>query len=169
MKALLLTVMATTMLAGCSTGAANRALNDTTTSSSPATTTTTVAATPPTQFPPASEQLAACTAADPVDIATIEASLIGEAHALDRVYIQELRGRRYIAGNILDSTGERLSSADTWVSEGPELYALSSSAEDYSTAPSARDRWPAILAESGDVEIELARCIIAAGRADAGY
>jgi hypothetical protein len=105
--------------------------------------------------------LVACTPASPGAVIVIDAALTGTSSRGDPDHIGEAfvaagdDDLRYLTANIYSATGERVSSADVWISDGTAWYALSTSAREYSALPdghevlgaSARDPIPAALRE----------------------
>lgn len=80
-----------------------------------------------------------CVEAQPAVKGQIEAALTDPSMYLDTVYVVRERGLTYYGASIFRSSdGERVSSADVWVTDGTRLAALSGSAVRYSTLPDGR-------------------------------
>ncbi|WAL49560.1 hypothetical protein [Rhodococcus pyridinivorans] len=81
----------------------------------------------------------ACAAADPGTIGLVDSVLMGGTHIEDVWIVDGEDGVEYVAGNIHDEAGDRVSSADVWALNGGVIYALSGGARDESAAVDGRD------------------------------
>jgi hypothetical protein len=108
---------------------------------------------------------ASCTPAADADVQAITAGLEAGAVRLGEAFTATQGPYRYVTANVYDAADGRLSSADTWALDAAGVYAVSSSANDYSAFPDAGD----VLA-SADVSVghevtgTQTECIIAAGQ-----
>lgn len=79
--------------------------------------------------------------------------------------VQSVRGPSgmvIVGGNIVDTAGTRVSSADSWVMSGGAIYGLSSDARRHTLVPDGRDLIPGNWATYNDA---VGECVIAATRA----
>lgn len=85
-----------------------------------------------------------CEAAYPALVDQIAATLTRSSFLASGVQMVTTVGGTYVGGNIMQGDGVA-SHGDVWFSKGGTLYALSSGAREFSTAPDGRD-----LASAGD-------------------
>lgn len=105
---------------------------------------------------------ATCEPADPADVELVATGLTDDAVELRDAFTTTTDVGRWIAANVHDADGERLSSSDSWIIANDTVYAISSSAEDYSMWPRPSDG-PALA--GSDITTQLSDCIIAQVRA----
>lgn len=74
-------------------------------------------------------------------------------------------GMVIVGGNIVDPSGKRVSSADSWVMSGGAIYGLSSDARRHTLVPDGRDLIPGNWATYNDA---VGECVVAATRAANG-
>lgn len=87
---------------------------------------------------PTTPELDGCTVAPPELVAQVEAGMVDDLR-LALAYVADDGGRQVLGASIFDATGERVSSADTWLIENGVVYALSGSANEYTEWPDGRD------------------------------
>lgn len=80
-----------------------------------------------------------CTPAPSDAVDVVASGLIGDAAQLDDTFVTAESDRAYFTANIFDVSGQRVSSADTWIIDSGTVYALSGSANEYSSFPDGRD------------------------------
>ncbi|MFD3812154.1 hypothetical protein [Rhodococcus sp. NPDC058639] len=78
-----------------------------------------------------------CTAAPSGTVTLVDTALVDDVHLQDP-WTVEGEGVTYVAGNIHDAAGERVSSADVWALSDGVLYSLSSDARERSVAVDGR-------------------------------
>ncbi|MGX7730897.1 hypothetical protein ACWPOB_16730 [Rhodococcus sp. 2H158] len=69
----------------------------------------------------------------------VDSSFTEDAHLEDAWTVDGEDGVTYVAGNIHDSPGDRVSSADVWALRSGALFSLSSDARSRSAAVDGRD------------------------------
>lgn len=73
-------------------------------------------------------------------------------------------GTVIVGGNIVDATGTRVSSADSWVMSGGAIYGLSSDARRHTLVPDGRD----VIGDWTTYNDAVGECVVAATRAANG-
>lgn len=107
-----------------------------------------------------------CYTPPPNLVADVDGTFTGGEHLEHTQAIDGPNHTVYIGGDIFDSSGQKVSSQDTWVEVEGFLYSITSDARRRTKAPDGRhlpftDEWP-------DFNAELNECVGAAARAANG-
>jgi hypothetical protein len=95
------------------------------------------------ELPPHSVNIDGCQPAPRPLIERVERQLAGDAVAIRLAYVtDDEQGRMLLGASIYADDGNRVSSGDTWIVSGAEIYALSGSANQYSRFPDGRGDLP---------------------------
>lgn len=128
-------------------------------------TTTARAAQPPAAVPePPSLPTAApasCSDAPARIVQLIDASFTDGEHLDNAQSIDGPKGTVVVGGNITAASGERVSSQDSWVMSGGQVFTLTSSARRHSMLPDGRD----ILVDWSSYNDDVGECVGAVTRA----
>ena len=144
----LVTIAASTTLGGCGgSGTDDTATPTTTTAASddiprispiPMTTPPTATAAPaPTRPVPAAGP--GCDEAPAAIVDMINAAFTNGEHLENALSVPSPPGTVVVGGDIISPTGEKVSSADSWVMSGGAIYGLSSDARQHTLVPDGRD------------------------------
>lgn len=166
--ALALGVMAAlTALSGCGRGSENGATTTTASAADgiprisqiPMTTPPTATAAPPAGPAPAAGP--GCDAAPARIVEMINAAFADGEHLENAQSVRGPSGTVVVGGNIVDTAGTCVSSADSWVMSGGAIYGLSSDAWRHTLVPGGRDLIAGNWATYNDA---VGECVIAATR-----
>jgi hypothetical protein len=108
---------------------------------------------------------AACAPAPTALVDTIDQLFTGGEHLEHAQAVAGPNDATYIGGNIVDATGRKVSSQDTWVKLGSGVFALTSDARSRTLAPDGRDL-DGIYMEWPDYNTAVSECVGAVERAD---
>lgn len=92
----------------------------------------------------------------------INAAFTNGEHLENMQSVSGPSGMVIIGGNIVDTAGTRVSSADSWLMSGGAIYGLSSDARRHTLVPDGRDLIPGNWATYNDA---VGECVLAATRA----
>ena len=95
----------------------------------------------------------------------VDAAFADGEHLENAQSVRGPSGMVIVGGNIVDTAGTRVSSADSWVMVAGEIYGLSSDARRHTLVPDGRDLIPGNWATYNDA---VGECVVAATRAANG-
>lgn len=94
----------------------------------------------------------------------INAAFSNNEHLENMQSVSGPSGTVIVGGNIVDATGTRVSSADSWVMSGGAIYGLSSDARRHTLVPDGRD----VIGDWTTYNDAVGECVVAALRAANG-
>lgn len=121
----------------------------------------TITAVPNTPIPAAGP---GCDEAPARIVALINAAFADGEHLENMQSVSGPSGTVIVGGNIVDATGTRISSADSWVMSGGAIYGLSSDARRHTLVPDGRD----VIGDWTTYNDAVGECVVAATRAANG-